>query len=463
MSVRSVDLAGNWSDVHRDAHRRRHRATGGSRAGRCHRRGRRGRDHAHRHRQRRAGPADLRRGRRARARHAERHRARRRVPPARTTTGPTRSRSSPATADDSAPATVTITVRPVNDPPTATPRRHGPVRGSVAVPLAGTDVDGDPLTFVVVTQPSHGALTGTPPALTYTSAAGYAGSRLLRLRDVRRPRLSAPATVTIDVTRAATGPRARGRRQPRRPRTSGRSRAPSSGPARACTSSSTRPNGVRSVTFRLDGRSSRVDSAAPFDFAGTSELSLPHLPAGATRSSPTCSRPAATESVADVERSDGSRTTCSASFTVAARRRTGCSSRRRRPARRPSRSTTRRCAVGATCSSDRPTIRSPGCGSRVPPRRPHQHPAGRRTTPSGRVERHRPPARHRRMRPGPAHHLGHRGPARRRTIRYAAASESVDQQPGDVGPRGSRAAPARRRPPRIAARRPRRTVMSACS
>src|SRR5262249_4885519 len=38
------------------------------------------------------------------------------------------------------------------------------------------DVDGDQVSFFVVSQPEHGTLTGTPPQLTYTPAANYNGS-----------------------------------------------------------------------------------------------------------------------------------------------------------------------------------------------------------------------------------------------------------------------------------------------
>jgi YD repeat-containing protein len=42
--------------------------------------------------------------------------------------------------------------------------------------LAATDADNEPLTYQIVTQPSHGTLSGTPPNVTYTPAASYSGS-----------------------------------------------------------------------------------------------------------------------------------------------------------------------------------------------------------------------------------------------------------------------------------------------
>ena len=46
---------------------------------------------------------------------------------------------------------------------------------AVAITLAATDADGDPLTYTIVTAPAHGTLSGTAPSLTYTPAANYNG------------------------------------------------------------------------------------------------------------------------------------------------------------------------------------------------------------------------------------------------------------------------------------------------
>ena len=77
---------------------------------------------------------------------------------------------------DSAPATVSLTVTPVNDAPVANARVATTSQGvAVAITLTGSDVDGNPLTYRVATNPSHGTLSGTAPSLTYTPAAGYTG------------------------------------------------------------------------------------------------------------------------------------------------------------------------------------------------------------------------------------------------------------------------------------------------
>lgn len=46
---------------------------------------------------------------------------------------------------------------------------------AVDITLTGSDADGDSLTFALVSGPDHGALSGTPPAVTYTPDADYFG------------------------------------------------------------------------------------------------------------------------------------------------------------------------------------------------------------------------------------------------------------------------------------------------
>ncbi len=178
---------------------------------------------------------------------------------------------------DSAPATVTITIRPVNDRPTAAPATVSAQSGTpVPVEIAGADVDGDALTFRIVTPPAHGTLSGTAPALTYTSTAGYTGADSFRFSVSDGQVDSEPATVAISVTAAPPPP------------------APT--PALAVADNPSRTAGVRpldgavfrsgasayifigpvdgsrvrSVTFTLDGAPFSDEHAAPFDFAGTS-------------------------------------------------------------------------------------------------------------------------------------------------------------------------------------------------
>ena len=73
-------------------------------------------------------------------------------------------------------ATVTISVIAVNDAPVANNQFASlSEEGSKALTLTATDVDGNPLTYSIVTPPAHGSLTGTAPNVTYVPAANYNG------------------------------------------------------------------------------------------------------------------------------------------------------------------------------------------------------------------------------------------------------------------------------------------------
>ena len=78
----------------------------------------------------------------------------------------------------------------------------------VPVTLTGFDPDGDALGFAVSTNPAHGTLSGTPPALTYTPAADYNGPDSFTYRVSAGAAISAPATVAITVRPVNDAPRA---------------------------------------------------------------------------------------------------------------------------------------------------------------------------------------------------------------------------------------------------------------
>jgi VCBS repeat-containing protein len=99
-----------------------------------------------------------------------------------------------------ATGTVNLTVTPVNDPPTANPQTVSTQSGTpLAITLTGSDVDGNPLTYAVATQPAHGTLSGTAPNLTYTPAAGYTGADSFTFTVNDGTVDSAAATVSITV------------------------------------------------------------------------------------------------------------------------------------------------------------------------------------------------------------------------------------------------------------------------
>gem|GEM_PF-1753827 len=74
-------------------------------------------------------------------------------------------------------ATVNIEITPVNDPPTAEDV-HLTTAEDTPLPftLTGNDVDGDPLTIFILTQPAHGQVTGAWPNFLYTPAPDFNGS-----------------------------------------------------------------------------------------------------------------------------------------------------------------------------------------------------------------------------------------------------------------------------------------------
>jgi hypothetical protein len=75
-----------------------------------------------------------------------------------------------------------------------------------AITLTATDAEGSPLTYTVVTQPTHGTLTGTAPALTYTPAANYNGPDSFTFKANDGTVDSSVATVSITVTAVNDAP-----------------------------------------------------------------------------------------------------------------------------------------------------------------------------------------------------------------------------------------------------------------
>ncbi|MGC8873144.1 MAG: Ig-like domain-containing protein [Chloroflexia bacterium] len=101
---------------------------------------------------------------------------------------------------NSEPAPVTITVLPVNDAPVAYSQTVSVVQGqTVAITLAGWDVEGDELIYRIVSGPTHGTLSGTAPHLTYAPDPDYIGADLFTFVVNDGELDSAPAVVQIAI------------------------------------------------------------------------------------------------------------------------------------------------------------------------------------------------------------------------------------------------------------------------
>jgi hypothetical protein len=102
-------------------------------------------------------------------------------------------------------ATIQIIVQTpaVNNAPVANSQTVTTSEGTAkAVTLTASDADGNTLTYTVVSNPTHGALSGTAPALTYTPNAGFNGSDSFTFKVNDGIVDSNTATVSITVTAA---------------------------------------------------------------------------------------------------------------------------------------------------------------------------------------------------------------------------------------------------------------------
>lgn len=112
--------------------------------------------------------------------------------------------------DDSNTSTVTITVASVNDAPVAndvtasTQSRMNNMRQAVAITLDATDVDGDDLTYSLVSNVSNGTTSLSGNVVTYTPNGGYDGTDTFTFKANDGELDSNTATGTITSTPART-------------------------------------------------------------------------------------------------------------------------------------------------------------------------------------------------------------------------------------------------------------------
>jgi VCBS repeat-containing protein len=99
-----------------------------------------------------------------------------------------------------AAATITIMVVPMNDAPTCNPvTLTTPVNVPGIAPTACADVDGDSLTYGIVTNPAHGTALVVVDQLSYTPDLGYSGPDLFTYRAGDGTLFSPPADVSVTV------------------------------------------------------------------------------------------------------------------------------------------------------------------------------------------------------------------------------------------------------------------------
>jgi hypothetical protein len=125
---------------------------------------------------------------------------------------------------DSAEATVSIKILPVNDPPKASYagtifRESPPVArddnvvtdedSPVSIKLPGYDANEDELTYTIVKSPSHGKLSGTGPNVRYTPNSNFSGTDSFTFKVNDGTTHSAEATISVTVMAANDVPNAK--------------------------------------------------------------------------------------------------------------------------------------------------------------------------------------------------------------------------------------------------------------
>ncbi len=107
-----------------------------------------------------------------------------------------------AIADDT-----TITVTSINTAPVGNAQSVStPEDAAVPITLTATDGQGDSLTYIIVSAPTSGTLSGTAPNVTYTPATSYSGPDSFTFKANDGLLDSAPATVSITVTAVNDAP-----------------------------------------------------------------------------------------------------------------------------------------------------------------------------------------------------------------------------------------------------------------
>ena len=101
---------------------------------------------------------------------------------------------------NSLPATISLVVTQLYYPPTAYSQSLTNLENTaLPVTLTGSDPQNYPLTYSIVTQPSHGTLSGTAPNLVYHPATNYFGKDAFTFEANDGVKNSASATISITI------------------------------------------------------------------------------------------------------------------------------------------------------------------------------------------------------------------------------------------------------------------------
>jgi len=85
--------------------------------------------------------------------------------------------ASDGSLSDSGAISIEVSDVVLNQPPVAHSQQQDTNEDTpAAITLTGSDPDGDALTYILVTSPSHGSLSGSAPDLTYAPDSGYSGA-----------------------------------------------------------------------------------------------------------------------------------------------------------------------------------------------------------------------------------------------------------------------------------------------
>jgi hypothetical protein len=104
---------------------------------------------------------------------------------------------------------VTISVGDVNHAPVAQNQSVSLTEDNPkSITLVSIDLDGDSLTYTIVSAPAHGALSGSAPNLTYTPAPNYSGADTFTFKanDGKLDSNSASVGITISAYNTAPAP-----------------------------------------------------------------------------------------------------------------------------------------------------------------------------------------------------------------------------------------------------------------